>query len=124
MCFGKLIIVKFTILSSSSIVFHTKSVPSTLCVPADSSFLLANARIVDYPIVYCNEGFCKLSGYNRAEVMQKGSTCGFMCGELTDKDTMSRINDSLENQEQMQLEVLLYKKNSEYCFNHNLMDSV
>lgn len=38
---------------------------------ADSSFLLANAQIVDYPIVYCNETFCKMSGYNRAEVMQK-----------------------------------------------------
>lgn len=40
-------------------------------VAADSSFLLANAQIVDYPIVYCNETFCKMSGYNRAEVMQK-----------------------------------------------------
>ncbi|XP_073828967.1 potassium voltage-gated channel protein ether a go-go [Musca autumnalis] len=37
----------------------------------DSSFLLANAQIVDFPIVYCNESFCKISGYNRAEVMQK-----------------------------------------------------
>ncbi|KAL2728514.1 potassium voltage-gated channel protein eag-like, partial [Vespula squamosa] len=33
----------------------------------DSSFLLANAQIVDFPIVYCNESFCKISGYNRAE---------------------------------------------------------
>lgn len=35
---------------------------------ADSSFLLANAQIVDFPIVYCNESFVKISGYNRAEV--------------------------------------------------------
>ena len=34
-------------------------------ISADSSFLLANAQIVDYPIVYCNEAFCKTSGYNR-----------------------------------------------------------
>lgn len=39
-----------------------------LLFTADSSFLLANAQIVDYPIVYCNESFCKISGYNRAEV--------------------------------------------------------
>ena len=38
---------------------------------ADSSFILANAQIVDYPIVYCNESFCKTSGYNRAEVFLK-----------------------------------------------------
>lgn len=39
---------------------------------ADSSFILANAQIVDYPIVYCNESFCKTSGYNRAEVSCNG----------------------------------------------------
>ncbi len=52
---------------------------------ADTSFLLANAQIVDYPIVYCNESFCKTSGYNRAEVMQKSCRVGFMYGELTDQ---------------------------------------
>ena len=79
---------------------------------ADSSFLLANARIVDYPIVYCNDGFCKLSGYSRAEVMQKSSTCRFMYGELTDKDTVLSIEEALDRQEQIQVEMLLYKKNS------------
>ncbi|XP_069956139.1 potassium voltage-gated channel protein eag isoform X3 [Cherax quadricarinatus] len=77
----------------------------------DSSFLLANAQIVDYPIVYCNESFCKIAGYNRAEVMQKSCRCAFMYGELTDKETISRIEQCLENQQQDQFEILLYKKN-------------
>ncbi|XP_071516569.1 potassium voltage-gated channel protein eag-like [Panulirus ornatus] len=77
----------------------------------DSSFLLANAQIVDYPIVYCNESFCKIAGYNRAEVMQKSCRCSFMYGELTDKETISRIEQCLENQQQDQFEILLYKKN-------------
>lgn len=42
---------------------------------AETSFLLGNAQIVEWPIVYSNDGFCKLSGYHRAEVMQKSSTC-------------------------------------------------
>lgn len=77
----------------------------------DSSFLLANAQIVDFPIVYCNESFCKISGYNRAEVMQKSCRCTFMYGELTDKETISRIDMVLENQLHDQFEILLYKKN-------------
>ncbi|XP_062139036.1 potassium voltage-gated channel protein eag isoform X12 [Drosophila sulfurigaster albostrigata] len=77
----------------------------------DSSFLLANAQIVDFPIVYCNESFCKISGYNRAEVMQKSCRCGFMYGELTDKETVGRLEYTLENQQQDQFEILLYKKN-------------
>ncbi|XP_072158548.1 potassium voltage-gated channel protein eag isoform X4 [Bemisia tabaci] len=78
---------------------------------ADSSFLLANAQIVDFPIVYCNESFCKISGYNRAEVMQKSCRCTFMYGELTDKETIARIDEVLENQLHDQFEILLYKKN-------------
>ncbi|XP_017964083.1 potassium voltage-gated channel protein eag isoform X9 [Drosophila navojoa] len=81
----------------------------------DSSFLLANAQIVDFPIVYCNESFCKISGYNRAEVMQKSCRCGFMYGELTDKETVGRLEYTLENQQQDQFEILLYKKNNMQC---------
>ncbi|XP_049825463.1 potassium voltage-gated channel protein eag-like isoform X2 [Aethina tumida] len=77
----------------------------------DSSFLLANAQIVDYPIVYCNESFCKISGYNRAEVMQKSCRCSFMFGELTDKETIGRVDQVLEQQLYDQFEILLYKKN-------------
>uniref|UniRef100_A0A8C2YVP1 Potassium voltage-gated channel, subfamily H (eag-related), member 1b n=1 Tax=Cyclopterus lumpus TaxID=8103 RepID=A0A8C2YVP1_CYCLU len=43
----------------------------------DTNFVLGNAQIVDWPIVYSNDGFCKLSGYHRAEVMQKSSTCRY-----------------------------------------------
>ncbi len=39
-----------------------------------------------------------------------------MYGELTDKEAMSRIDESLDNQLHEQLEVLLYKKNSTYQF--------
>lgn len=41
----------------------------------ETSFLLGNAQIVEWPVVYSNDGFCKLSGFHRAEVMQKSSTC-------------------------------------------------
>lgn len=37
-----------------------------------------------------------------------------MYGELTDKETVSRLEYSLENQQQDQFEVLLYKKNSKF----------
>ncbi|XP_076223491.1 potassium voltage-gated channel protein ether a go-go isoform X7 [Nomia melanderi] len=77
----------------------------------DSSFLLANAQIVDFPIVYCNESFCKIFGYDRAEVMQKSCRCGFMYGELTDKELIARIEECLEGQIHDQFEIPLYKKN-------------
>ncbi|KAK7133243.1 hypothetical protein R3I94_015195 [Phoxinus phoxinus] len=78
---------------------------------SETSFLLGNAQIVEWPIVYSNDGFCKLSGYHRAEVMQKSSTCSFMYGELTDKKTIDKVRQTFDNYESNCFEVLLYKKN-------------
>ncbi|XP_076873018.1 potassium voltage-gated channel subfamily H member 5a isoform X2 [Brachyhypopomus gauderio] len=78
---------------------------------SETSFLLGNAQIVEWPIVYSNDAFCKLSGYHRAEVMQKSSTCSFMYGELTDKKTIEKVRQTFDNYESNCFEVLLYKKN-------------
>ncbi|XP_035301603.1 potassium voltage-gated channel subfamily H member 1 isoform X3 [Cricetulus griseus] len=77
----------------------------------DTNFVLGNAQIVDWPIVYSNDGFCKLSGYHRAEVMQKSSACSFMYGELTDKDTIEKVRQTFENYEMNSFEILMYKRN-------------
>uniref|UniRef100_A0A673XBL2 Potassium voltage-gated channel subfamily H member 1 n=1 Tax=Salmo trutta TaxID=8032 RepID=A0A673XBL2_SALTR len=75
------------------------------------SMIFYNQLIVDWPIVYSNDGFCKLSGYHRAEVMQKSSTCSFMYGELTDKDTSEKVRLTFENYDMNSFEILMYKKN-------------
>eukprot|EP00095_Tigriopus_kingsejongensis_P007430 maker-scaffold443_size169656-snap-gene-0.13 protein:Tk07430 transcript:maker-scaffold443_size169656-snap-gene-0.13-mRNA-1 annotation:"potassium voltage-gated channel protein eag isoform x1" len=77
----------------------------------DTSFLLANAQIVDYPIVYCSEEFSKMLGYPRSDVMQKSIRCDFMVGVLTDQDTLNKITESMARMEGGAYEVLFYKKN-------------
>ena len=47
------------------------------------------------------------------QVMQKSCRCSFMYGELTDKETITRLEQSLEQQTLDQVEILIYKKNSE-----------
>lgn len=39
----------------------------------DSNFVLGNAQVSGYPIVYCSDGFVELSGFSRAQIMQKGT---------------------------------------------------
>ncbi|XP_071505770.1 voltage-gated delayed rectifier potassium channel KCNH1-like isoform X1 [Diadema antillarum] len=75
-----------------------------------SNFILANARVVDYPIVYSNDGFCKMTGYNRADCMQRSSTCNFMYGELTNQDAVKSIQEAFEKLDAVQVELLIYKK--------------
>ncbi|XP_076024162.1 voltage-gated delayed rectifier potassium channel KCNH5-like [Genypterus blacodes] len=77
----------------------------------ETSFLLGNAQIVDWPVVYSNDGFCKLSAYHRAEVMHRSSMCNFMYGDLTDKKTIDKIRQTFDNYESNFFEVLLYTKN-------------
>ena len=39
---------------------------------SDSNFVLGNAKVPpSHPIVYCSDGFCDLSGFPRAHIMQK-----------------------------------------------------
>ncbi|XP_028253718.1 potassium voltage-gated channel subfamily H member 5-like [Parambassis ranga] len=78
---------------------------------SETSFLLGNAQIVEWPVVYSNDGFCKLSGYHRAEVMHRSSTCNFMYGDLTDKKTIDNIRKTFNNYDSNFYEVLLYTKN-------------
>jgi hypothetical protein len=51
---------------------------------------LANAQIIDFPIVYCSEEFSRLLGYPRCDVMQKPINGDFMSGALTDKSTLGK----------------------------------
>ena len=74
--------------------------------------MLANARIVDFPLVYCNEGLCQLTGFERSELMQKPAVCTVMHGERTSTESIARLEDAMDKQLADQFEIQLYKKNS------------
>lgn len=85
----------------------------------ENAFVLANAQIFEYPIVYCNEGFTKLSGHSRGELMQKSSTCSFMWGELTSDESKLKVDGAFTNNVSDNIEILIYKKNSKNYFIFN-----
>ncbi|CAL1528803.1 unnamed protein product, partial [Lymnaea stagnalis] len=76
----------------------------------DRKFVIANAQVETVPIIFCNDGFCELTGYSRAEVMQKSSLCDFLHGPLTSSYAISQIKDFLQGSEENQVEILYYKK--------------
>uniref|UniRef100_A0A3B3UHV6 Voltage-gated delayed rectifier potassium channel KCNH4 n=1 Tax=Poecilia latipinna TaxID=48699 RepID=A0A3B3UHV6_9TELE len=77
-----------------------------------SNFLLGNAQgHRGYPIVYCSDGFCELTGFTRTEVMQKNCTCRFLHGADTCEHVAQQIEKALEGREEYQTEVHFYKKN-------------
>ncbi|XP_070707590.1 voltage-gated delayed rectifier potassium channel KCNH4 [Pempheris klunzingeri] len=77
-----------------------------------SNFLLGNAQgHRGYPIVYCSDGFCELTGFTRTEVMQKNCSCRFLYGADTCEHVAQQMEKALEGREEYQAEVHFYKKN-------------
>ncbi|KAK3109016.1 hypothetical protein FSP39_021204, partial [Pinctada imbricata] len=62
------------------------------------------------PIIFCNDGFCELSGYSRAEVMQKPSICDFLHGPHTSSLAILQIKDALQGVDERQVDSLFYRK--------------
>ena len=63
-----------------------------------------------YPIVYCSDGFCELTGFSRAEVMQKSCACKFLYGPDTPEDKVDEIDHALEIKEEFKCELIFKKK--------------
>lgn len=82
------------------------------CRFADSNFVLGNAQVAGYPIVYCSDGFVELSGFARAQIMQKGCACRFLHGPETKEELKAQIDISLDGKIELKQEVIFYKKNS------------
>ncbi|XP_049867040.1 potassium voltage-gated channel subfamily H member 8-like isoform X8 [Pectinophora gossypiella] len=76
-----------------------------------SNFVLGNAQVPAYPIVYCSDGFCELTGWARAHIMQKGCACKFLHGPDTRDEHRGEIDAALDSKHELKLELIFYKKN-------------
>lgn len=90
------------------------SVKSLFSLPTDSNFVLGNAQVQSlYPIVYCSDGFCELTGYARAELMQKSCACHFLYGPETSDRLTAQIQGALDDRREFKTELVFYKKEGE-----------
>ncbi|XP_065350097.1 potassium voltage-gated channel subfamily H member 7 isoform X3 [Cloeon dipterum] len=74
------------------------------------SFLVANNQPGQCHIIYCSDGFSRLSGFSRAEVMQRPAVCDFLHGALTSQHAVSHVKDALAAGVEKHFEILYYKK--------------
>lgn len=110
------------------------SVPRAMCrlmccasflSTADRNFVLGNAQVNSVPIIYSNEGFCRLTGYSRAELMQKHCSCDFLCGEETNNVSARAVKAALRGSEEKKIEIVYYKKDGKISvsvFRYNRMN--
>ncbi|XP_034042410.1 potassium voltage-gated channel subfamily H member 7-like [Thalassophryne amazonica] len=73
-------------------------------------FVIANARVENCAIIYCNDGFCEMTGFSRPDIMQKPCTCDFLHGQLTDKEAISQVAEAVLGSEERKVEITYYRK--------------
>lgn len=59
------------------------------------SFVLTNPNKADNPIVFASDGFVKVTGYKRSEIVPRN--CRFLQTRQTDRESIKRIKMSLDD---------------------------
>eukprot|EP00741_Cyanophora_paradoxa_P006823 tig00001042_g6598.t1 len=73
-----------------------------------SNLIVSDPRLPDNPIVYASEGFQKLTGYSKEEIV--GRNCRFLQGPGTDENTVRAIREGLRQKAPFLAEILNYRK--------------
>uniref|UniRef100_A0A8C6YY68 Potassium voltage-gated channel subfamily H member 7 n=1 Tax=Nothoprocta perdicaria TaxID=30464 RepID=A0A8C6YY68_NOTPE len=82
----------------------------------NKKFIIANARVQNCAIIYCNDGFCEMTGFSRPDVMQKPCTCDFLHGPETKRHHIAQIAQALLGSEERKVEVTYYHKDGKVSF--------
>jgi len=81
--------------------------------------VIADARQPDVPIVYANDSFCTMTGYDRAEIV--GRNCRFLQGADTDPATVAAIRDAVRIGSRFEADLLNYRKDGQAFWNRLLI---
>ncbi|WP_117154052.1 STAS domain-containing protein [Paraliobacillus quinghaiensis] len=84
--------------------------------------LITDPSLPDNPIIYANQGFTNMTGYEKDEII--GQNCRFLQGEDTSKSSIDKIRAALGQEESITLELYNYKKNGTGFWNELSIDSM
>ncbi|MFC0525640.1 PAS domain-containing protein [Pontibacillus salicampi] len=76
----------------------------------------------DNPIIYANEGFRYITGYDSEEIL--GHNCRFLQGEQTDERAIQQLREAIQHRKSITIEVLNYKKDGTPFWNELHIDPV
>jgi PAS domain S-box-containing protein len=70
----------------------------------------------DNPLIYVNEAFCEMTGYDREEAT--GRNCRFLQGENTDPEKVRRVREAIAAEEPVSVTLRNYRKDGSEFWNH------
>lgn len=77
--------------------------------------IITDPRKPDNPIVFSNDAFTKLTGYERDELL--GRNCRFLQGADTDRDAVNRVREAVQQVRDISVDLLNYRKDGSSFWN-------
>ncbi len=84
--------------------------------------VVSDPRLADNPVVFCNDAFCQLTGYDRAEVV--GRNCRFLQGPQTDQAALHRIRAAVREAATIEIDLRNHRKDGTPFWNRLLIGPV
>lgn len=84
-------------------------------VTSQQNFVLSDPSLPDNPIVYASEGFCRMTGYKRQDVL--GRNCRFLQGPGTDQAAVDLIRQGIAEGRDISVCLLNYKADGKAFWN-------
>ncbi|RZM22391.1 MAG: PAS domain S-box protein [Pedobacter sp.] len=89
---------------------------------SSNGVVITNNLLPDQPIIYCNQAFVKLTGYQRDEII--GHNCRFLQSDDRDQKARGLIRDAMDRGEHCQVEIRNYKKSGDMFWNELMISPV
>ena len=82
---------------------------------ARDGITIADMRLPDQPLIYVNQGFVRLTGYSREEVL--GRNCRFLQGGIASRETVQAIRDAINAGREIEVELRNVRKDGTVFWN-------
>lgn len=79
------------------------------------AMVITNPNLRDNPIVYVNDAFCALTGFERSAVI--GRNCRFLQGRDTDAQAVDRVRRAIEGGREVAVDLLNYRSDGDSFMN-------
>ncbi|CAN6361999.1 unnamed protein product [Urochloa humidicola] len=81
----------------------------------EKNFVITDPRLPDNPIIFASDSFLQLTEYSREEIL--GRNCRFLQGPETDRGTVKKIRDAIDNQTEVTVQLINYTKSGKKFWN-------
>nr|AML77050.1 putative LOV domain-containing protein [Asparagus densiflorus] len=81
----------------------------------EKNFVVTDPRLPDNPIIFASDSFLELTEYSREEIL--GRNCRFLQGPETDRATVRKIREAIDNQKDVTVQLINYTKSGKKFWN-------